>query len=239
MRPVPPAEHDLVMATDTLLTSPPTRPGLLARHDWLVPLGLVLLSLVPAAAGSGRLAELASDPVMTADNARFVALPTPVVAHVLSVVPYSILGALQVWPRQRRRWPRWHRTAGRLLAPLGLVVAVSGIWMTLGYDLPAADGARFGALALLRLAVGAGMVVSIALALVAVRRHRYAEHGAWMLRAYALAMGAGTQVVTLGGWLVLGGDPDDATAKAVLMGLAWLVNLVAAELVIRRGATRH
>ncbi len=55
-----------------------------------------------------------------------------------------------------------------------------------------------------------------------------------MLRAYALAMGAGTQGLTLGTWLLLGGAPDDDVAKAVLMGLAWVVHLAVAELVIRR-----
>lgn len=213
----------------------PTRSRTSSRPDWLVPVGLVLLSLVPAVAGSVRMAELSTSPLVTPDNARFVASPVPVVVHVLAVVPFSILGAFQLWPRQRRLWPRWHRTAGRALAPLGLAAAGSGIWMTLAYDLPAYDGPRLGALGLLRLAVGAGMAFSIVAAVLAVRRRDYGVHGAWMLRAYALAMGAGTQVLTLGTYQLVVGDPS-AVTKAFLMGLAWAVNLAVAEAVIRSSA---
>jgi len=35
------------------------------RTAWLVPAGLVLLGLVPAAAGTARVAELAGDPELT------------------------------------------------------------------------------------------------------------------------------------------------------------------------------
>jgi uncharacterized membrane protein YozB (DUF420 family) len=47
-----------------------------------------------------------------------------------------------------------------------------------------------------RLIVGSAMVGSIVLALDAIRRRDFASHGAWMMRAYALALGAGTQVLT-------------------------------------------
>ena len=54
------------------------------RRAWLVPAGLVLLSLVPALAGAARLVELAGRPEVTAANERFVAMPAPVVLHLLA-----------------------------------------------------------------------------------------------------------------------------------------------------------
>lgn len=47
--------------------------------------------------------------------------------------------------------------------PAGLVAALSGLWMTVVYDLPASSGATLGLLGLMRVAVGSGMAVSLLL----------------------------------------------------------------------------
>ncbi len=208
-----------------------SRSAPLSRTDRAVLVGLLVLTVVPALAGSVRVGQLAAGVARTPDNARFVDAPWPVVAHVLSVVPYAVLGAFQVVPGFRRRHPGGHRRVGRLLVPLGAVVALSGLWMTVFYDLPVTDGARFGPLSLMRLVVGLVMLGSLAAAVAAVPRRDWRSHGAWMLRAYALAMGAGTQVVTNLPYFALVGQPGEG-ARAVLMGAGWLVNVVVAEIVI-------
>src|SRR5690242_364368 len=137
------------------------------RSDWLVPAGLIMLSLVPAAAGTARLTELTRGAEITAANARFFAMPLPVVLHILSVIPFSILGAFQFSPAFRRRHRSWHRAAGRVLALCGLVAALSGLWMAQFYPWPEGDGQ---ALYVLRLIFGTAMVVSIVLGIDAIRR---------------------------------------------------------------------
>ena len=112
------------------------------RADWGVPALLILLSLVPAAAGTARLAELGRGAAVTASNARFLAQPLPVVLHVLAVIPFSILGALQFSPAFRRRRRGWHRAAGRVLGVCGLVAALTGLWMAHFYAWPPGDGVR-------------------------------------------------------------------------------------------------
>ncbi|MCL1872042.1 MAG: DUF2306 domain-containing protein [Promicromonosporaceae bacterium] len=202
-------------------------PGL---RPWLVPAGLVLLSLVPVAAGAARLGELASDPAVTAANARFVEAPVPVVIHIVSVTVYSLVGAFQFAPELRRRHPRYHRFAGRVLVPAGLLTAASGIWMTLTYDLPAkdtpvVDGAR--------LVVGTAMAACLVLGVAAILRGDVTHHRAWMARAYALAMGAGTQAVIIAPFtLATGTEPP--VRNTVLMLLAWVLNVAVVEVVLRR-----
>lgn len=191
----------------------------------VVPASLVLLGLVPAVAGVTRLAALATGEASAAD-ARFFASPTPVILHVLAAVPFSLLGAFEFVPRVRRS--RWHRISGRLLAPLGLVAALTGLWMAHFYPWPAGDGE---VLYVMRLVVGAAMTWSIGVGLIAIRRRDFAAHGAWMTRAYALGMGAGTQVLTHLPWFALVGRPDEDT-RAVLMGAAWLINALVAEYAI-------
>jgi hypothetical protein len=53
-----------------------------------------------------------------------------------------------------------------------------------------------------------------------------------MMRGYAIALGAGTQAVFFLAWALPFGPPS-VTAKALLMGAAWTVNLAAAERLIR------
>ncbi len=201
-----------------------------SRSEWWIPAGLIALSLVPALAGSARVAELASGAAMNADNARFVVMPAPVVVHIVAAIPYSMIGAFQFMPGFRRRHPQWHRAAGKALVVLGLLVAMSGLWMTQFYPWPPGDGV---VLYVERLVVGMGMLACIALALDAIRRRNFAVHGAWMTRAYALALGAGTQVFTHLPYFLLVGKPDTA-ARAVMMGAGWAINLLAAEWIIRR-----
>jgi uncharacterized membrane protein len=204
------------------------------RASWRVPALLILLSLVPAAAGTARLAQLARGATVTAENARFFASPLPVVLHVLAVIPFSILGALQFAPAFRRRHRAWHRAAGRVLGVCGLVAALTGLWMAQFYPWPAGDGV---AVYLERLVFGTAMLASIVLALDAVRRRDFAAHGAWMTRAYAIGMGAGTQVLTHLPWFILMDGKPGELPRAVMMGAGWVINVVVAEWIIRRNVS--
>lgn len=209
--------------------APPT------RKAWLVPTGLVILSAVPVIAGAVRLAELSGDTAITPANARFFASPLPIVLHIVSVTLYALLGAFQFAPALRRgKRARWHRLAGRILIPSGLIAALSGLWMNQFYALPPSDGA---ALYILRLVFGWGMALSLVLGVAAIRRRDFAAHGDWMTRAYAIGMGAGTQVLTHLPWVLFLGTPGVGT-RAALMGAGWVINLALAEWVIRRRAAQ-
>jgi uncharacterized membrane protein len=201
------------------------------KSDWLIPAGLIALSLVPAVAGIVRLSQLAGGAPITAENARFFAAPLPVVLHIPAVIIYSILGAFQFSAGFRRRRRGWHRAAGKILVPCALVVALSGLWMTQFYPWPAGDGQI---LYVERLVVGSAMLVSIILGVDGIRRRDFASHGDWMIRAYAIALGAGTQVLTHLPWFVLVGSKPGELPRAWLMGAGWVINVVVAEWAIRR-----
>lgn len=205
------------------------------RADWLVPSALVALSLVPTIAGLVRLIELAGGAAITGENARFFAAPLPVVVHILVVIVYSILGAFQFAPASRRRRRGWHRAAGRLVAPCGLVAALSGLWMAHFYPWPEGDGQ---VVYLLRLVFGSAMAASIVAAIFAIQRRDYSSHGAWMIRGYAIGLGAGTQVLTHLPWFVLVDGKPGESARAWLMGAGWAINVVVAEWIIRKRHAR-
>jgi hypothetical protein len=102
--------------------------------------------------------------------------------------------------------------------------------MQLSYELPRRDGPL---LACLRVVFGSLMIVAIAWGAVALGRRDFVRHGRWMLRAYAVGMGAGTQALILLPWTLLVGEPGPGV-NGLLMGAGWVVNLVAAEWIVRR-----
>ena len=191
---------------------------------------LLVLSAIPLVIGAFVLTELAGGPEIIPAKERFHASPLPVVLHITSAAIYAILGAFQFAPGFRRRRPGWHRAAGRLLVGCGLLVGLSGLWMTLFYPWPDGDGALLYAF---RLLFGSAMVVSIVLGFTTIRRGDVRRHRAWMTRAYAIGLGAGTQMLTLAAGEIIAGPPSELS-RALLMGAGWVINVAVAEWAIRR-----
>jgi len=206
-----------------------TRPTRSTGWGGWVPLSLVALVLIPAITGSLRLVEVFGGPHLMPANPRIAASPLPVVVHIMCAILYAVLGAFQFSSAFRRRRPRWHRASGRVVVGLGLAVAFSALWMTQFYPRQTGTGELSY---LFRLAFGSGMAASIILGFTAIRRGEVARHQAWMTRAYALALGAGTQVFTLGIGKALFGT--SALTFDLSLGAGWVINLAIAEYVIRR-----
>lgn len=215
-------------------TEPTTRPRRKGAPGWLIPAGLLALSTPPLAFGTYRLFELVSGAV-NPTNARYFESPIPVVLHIVGAMVFALLGAFQFSSGFRRRHPGWHRFAGRGVVIAGLAVGLSALWMTVFY--PQAEGTG-DLLAAFRLLFGSAMVGSIALSFAAIRRGDVRRHRAWIMRGYALGLGAGTQMFTLMVGEIVAGPPD-AKGVALLQAAAWVINLAVAEWRIRRRPGRR
>ena len=193
-----------------------------------------MLSFVPVIAGAVRLSGLAGGAnggVVTPENARFMANPAPVILHILCASLFCVLGALQFDSALRQRFPRLHRVAGRVAAPCGIVAALTGLWMTAAYAIPVELQGPL--LYTVRMVAGLAMALAISVSIRAVLQRRIAQHRAWMVRAYALGQGAGTQVLILLPVTLIASAPT-FIFRDVLMAAAWGLNVVFAEWVIRR-----
>lgn len=193
------------------------------RRGWRVPAGLVALAVVPVVAGAFRLVELGGGTGVAPGDGRL----GPLVAHIVTAAGYAVLGAFQFAPRFRARRRGWHRVAGRLVVLCGLAGALSGLWLTL-------SGPDVGdLLSGIRLVFGTAWAAFLVLGFAAIRRRDPARHREWMIRAYAVGTGAGTQVFTLALWALAVGAPD-RRAEALMMLAGWVVNVVVAEWAVRR-----
>ncbi len=188
--------------------------------SWRLPVALIALGAIPVVFGTLRVIDLVVGTETIPSMARFDDSPAPVILHILSAVLYVVLGAFQFSSRLRRRRPRWHRRSGRLLVPLGLTVAFSALWMNQFYDHPEGPNEL---LYLLRLGFGSAMALSIVLGLLAIRRRDIRTHQMCMTRAYAIGLGAGTQVFTLGIGQTITGTTGLTTA--VFQAAGWTINL--------------
>jgi uncharacterized membrane protein len=205
------------------------------RNDWFLVVGLLALSSIPIAAGSVRVFQFVIGVEVTPENARFFTKPLPFLVHIFSATLYCVLGAFQFSTSLRHRKFKWHRAAGRVLIPSGLVVAISGLWMTVFYSTGVEPPSSFDGpfLYAIRLLVGTAMAAFLCLGFLAIRRLDVAHHRAWMMRAYALGLGAGTQVLTHIPWFMFPSVQGEL-ARTICMGAGWAINLALAECLISR-----
>ena len=205
-----------------------------SKRSWPVPATLIALVVIPVIAGSLRLVQLSGGAATMPSNPRYDASPVPVVVHIVSAIVFALVGAFQFVPRLRRRRRAWHRRAGRVVVVAGLGVALSALWLNQFF--PRAHATR-DIVYPLRMAFGVALVVTLVLGFRAARRRNFPQHRVWMIRSFAIALVAGTQVFTLGFGGAIFGTGD--LAQALMIVAAWGINLAVAEWVIRRPARRR
>ena len=202
----------------------------MTKSEKRIVFGLILLSLVPLIAGIFRVTQLATGAEITQENTRFFEQPFPLVLHVICSLLFCLLAPFQFTSTIRTKHLKLHRASGKVLVISGLFVAVSGLWMTQFYPWVNYDGL---ALYLVRLMVSIAMIVFICLGLYAILKRKFPSHQAWMMRAYALSLGAGTQVFT---HIPLMFFPavEGELSRTIAMTFGWIINIIAVEIILSR-----
>lgn len=107
---------------------------------------------------------------------------------------------------------------------------MSGLWMNQFYPYAESDGFL---LYCFRLIFGFGMLLCLVFGLTSIRRRDFDQHRNWMMRGFAISLGAGTQALTQLPLVLTVGMPGELP-RALLMGAAWILNLLIAEWIIRK-----
>jgi uncharacterized membrane protein len=156
----------------------------------------------------------------------YMAHLAPLMLHIAGATVALSLGPWQFVRGLRSRWPRVHRVVGRVYLVAVLVTGVGGLLLA-----PTTYTGWLAGLAFALLAVGT--LGSTAIAFVAIRRRQIARHRVWMTRSYAFIFTGVSFRLCLFLLPVLGFSFD--TAYAVGAWIGWPINLVVAEVLLRRG----
>jgi uncharacterized membrane protein len=195
------------------------------RIGWL----LMTVSATGVALASARYFSLNPATFIPPQVGTYLAHLGPLLLHVGGGVAALALGPWQFWGALRARRPWLHRLIGRVYLVAVLAAGAGGLMLA-----PLSIG---GPLAHLGFTAMAVLVLSAsALAYVSIIRGRIAAHRMWMIRSYAMIFSAVSFRLWLG-MLGLTGLPFDQ-GYAVGSWAAWLINLLAAEVLIGALALR-
>ena len=200
--------------------------GVALRLRWWS-IGLLALTVVVFAAirVSIDLPNIVNNDVPEPGNyhRRFAQHPYLAYLHILPGLVYMVGAPLQLWRGFRSRHWTFHRRLGRVILSAGLVTGlfalVFGLLFPFGGPGEAAATATFGAF----------FLTALTLAFAAIRRKDVAAHRRWMIRAFAVGLGVGTQRLWLG-LLALGGWLPFEESFALAFWLAWVPHAIAAEI---------
>jgi len=199
------------------------------RSGWLAITGLLLLSALPVIGGALRLGEVSAGP----EAALPVASSVAIVAHIVAMSMFCLLGAFQFSPALRIR-RGWHRAAGRAVIPAGFIAGLSAVWLAVFFRGPPDELA----LAMVRLIFAVGMTTFLVQGAIAIKRRDFTAHGAWMTRAFAIAVTGGTQALVSVLWALPFGEAD-VVGETWIVAAGFVINSVVAELLIRRRSGRR
>ena len=193
---------------------------------------LFLLALIPVLIGFGIPISMQQGTLNTLtepqDLVRRASYPWALTGHIIGGSALLILGFAQFSAQLRRACPACHRWTGRALIALGVFFALSSLWMNFSDQAMAASALHDGAQNL----VAVLFLIALGLGVAAIRRGEVARHRVWMLRAYALTLGAATQTVMLLPVFLIFGEVEGTAFDLVFIS-GWLINLAVAEVLIR------
>ena len=185
----------------------------------LIPIIAAILTMYLIAAG--RLPE---------SSIKFAVVPGSLFLHALGGVLFGLLGPLQFAGVLKRRFGRLHKITGRVFVVSGLLLGLSSLRLLAEFP----DASTWVLLSA-RLAAALGLTAALIWALVAIRQGHVARHRAWMIRAYAVGMGAATISFIMVPIFLITGESVKGYAADLLFVASWLINIAIAEWVIRRG----
>lgn len=189
---------------------------------------LLVLTAIPIITAIVRVYEIPAG-ALPRDAERFMAVPWAMFFHALGGALFGILGPLQFARALRNRFGRLHRITGRVFVLAGLFMGLSSLRLLWEFPESASWPVSFA-----RLLAGAALVGTLIAAVVFARARNIPRHRAWMIRAYAIGMGAAAVSLMFFPIFVVTGSPPVGVLADLLFVLSWVINLAIAEWVIRR-----
>ena len=163
------------------------------------------------------------------DSMRLNATPVWHFMHVLGGATFGILGPLQFGRVLMRRYGRLHRVMGRVFVAAGAMIALSSLSLLWHFPDTYSVAVNVG-----RLLFGIALGVALAIAMQAIRERDFIRHRNWMIRAYAIGMGATAVTMLFFPIYAITGEPPTGLAADIIFLGSWTACVVFAEGLVRR-----
>lgn len=163
------------------------------------------------------------------DSRRLSAVPVWHFMHVLGGATFGILGPIQFGRVLMRKYGLLHRVMGRVFVAAGAMISLSALSLLWHFPDTYSVAMNSG-----RLLFGIALGVALAMAMLAIRKRDFTRHRNWMIRAYAIGMGAtAVSMVFLPIYAITGEPPTGLVSDIVFLG-SWMACVVFAEGLVRR-----
>jgi uncharacterized membrane protein len=163
------------------------------------------------------------------DSQRLTATPVWHFMHVLGGATFGILGPLQFSRILMRKYGFLHRVMGRVFVAAGAMISLSSLGLLWRFPDTYSVAISSG-----RLVFGIGLGFALVLAMQAIYQRDFTRHRNWMVRAYAIGIGAtAVTMVFFPIYLITGKPPTGLVADIAFLG-AWAACVVFAEGLVRR-----
>lgn len=163
------------------------------------------------------------------DSQRLSATPILHFMHVLGGATFGMLGPIQFSRVLMHRYGRLHRVLGRVFVAAGAMISLSALSLLWHFPDTYSVAMNSG-----RLLFGIALGVALILAMRAIYSRDFTRHRNWMIRAYAIGVGAtAVTMVFFPIFLITGEPPKGLTSDIAFLG-AWTACIVFAEGLVRR-----
>ena len=164
------------------------------------------------------------------DSIRLSFAPISHFTHVVGGALFGIIGPIQFGRVLAGRYGRLHRIMGRVFVLCGFALALSSITLLLRFwgDAPLL-------LSSARLIFAIALAISLTLGMTAIFAKDIQRHKRWMIRAYAIGMGATVVSVIYIPIFAITGEPPMGLASDILFIGSWTLAVGIAERIIQRG----
>ncbi len=163
------------------------------------------------------------------DSQRLSAAPVWHFMHVLGGATFGILGPIQFGRALMPRYGLLHRVLGRMFVAAGVMISLSSLGLLWRFPDTYSVAISSG-----RLLFGIALGVALAIAMQAIYKRDFTRHRNWMIRAYAIGIGAtAVTMVFFPIYLITGKPPVGLASDIAFLG-AWSACVVVAEGFVRR-----
>lgn len=163
-------------------------------------------------------------------NDGFAEYPVITQLHVLPGLVYLALAPLQFSSSLRRRYPSYHRRAGRVLATLAIVLGLAALFI--GIVIPFSGLPEQLVIAFF----GTFFLIATVNGFQCARARKFAEHREWMLRAFAIGLSIVTMRLIFLPMLITAGEPtveQIQTYSIIAFSISFALHSAFAEFWIR------